>query len=76
MCLLGSMGMFSIDMSITSYFLYGPGLTGYIIFCFFVCGCFILLLAFIAMCKNAPTDYDKRLSIYETGENTPADSNV
>lgn len=64
--------MFSIDMAMTSYFLYGPGLTAYIISCIFITGCLILTLAFVATCKNNPTDYSRRLSAWEvemTSEN-------
>jgi hypothetical protein len=57
------MGMFSIDMMVTSYFLYGIGLTWYITGCFFACGCLILILAYFAMRKNNPMDYARRLSV-------------
>ena len=58
--------MFSFDMPITSYFLYGVGTTGYIIGCFFIAGCIILTLGLLAMCVNEPEKYkNKRLSVYE-----------
>lgn len=51
--------MFSIDVTITSYFLYGPGLTGYIIGCFLVCVCLTLALVTAIMRTKEPSTHEQ-----------------
>ena len=59
-CLLASIGLFSVDMTMSSYFLYGAGLTVYIAVSFFICGCILVALVSAAMRTKKSIDREKK----------------